>query len=233
MRMWHEAQLHHLQGMAERKDIVESALDLARDLGFDYATFVTGPGQVMPHRMALNNMPAAWRQRYRQQGYGATDPSVRHCRHSVVPLLWTDGLFRTTPEFRQDAWNHGIRHGLSLAIHDSDHQVSMLTLARQHLPVSADEFCAKVGQCLWLGNLLHQRLGARQASADGDTHGQLSGRELEILRWSAEGKTAGDIATILSLSERTVNFHISTAVKKMGMGNKLSAVVHAAQTGLL
>lgn len=61
----------------------------------------------------------------------------------------------------------------------------------------------------------------------------LSIRETEVLRWSAEGKTAEDIGLILHLSERTVNFHIANAVRKMGASNKISAVVQAILSGVL
>jgi DNA-binding CsgD family transcriptional regulator len=61
----------------------------------------------------------------------------------------------------------------------------------------------------------------------------LSTRETEVLRWSAEGKTAEDIGLILHLTERTVNFHIANAIKKMGASNKISAVVQAVLSGVL
>lgn len=61
----------------------------------------------------------------------------------------------------------------------------------------------------------------------------LTPREIEILRWSAEGKTAADIAIILSMKKRTVHFHVANAVQKMGACNKTSAVVQAALSGML
>lgn len=63
-----------------------------------------------------------------------------------------------------------------------------------------------------------------------DTH--LTSREIEILRWSSVGKTAADIAVILSMKERTVHFHVANAVQKMGVSNKMSAVVQAALNGM-
>lgn len=53
------------------------------------------------------------------------------------------------------------------------------------------------------------------------------------MKWTAEGKIASDIGMILGLSTRTVNFHISSAMKKLGANNKTSAVVMAAKSGLL
>ena len=60
----------------------------------------------------------------------------------------------------------------------------------------------------------------------------LTTREIEILKWSAEGKTAADIAIILSMKERTVHFHVANAIQKMGACNKISAVVQAALSGM-
>ena len=60
----------------------------------------------------------------------------------------------------------------------------------------------------------------------------LTSREIEILRWSAAGKTAADIAMILRMKERTVHFHVASAVQKMGVPNKTAAVVQAVLKGM-
>nr|WP_314581694.1 helix-turn-helix transcriptional regulator [uncultured Pseudomonas sp.] len=56
-------------------------------------------------------------------------------------------------------------------------------------------------------------------------------REVEVLKWTAEGNTAAEVGDILSLRSRTVNFHITNAVRKMGVKNKMSAVVKAVRDG--
>ena len=61
----------------------------------------------------------------------------------------------------------------------------------------------------------------------------LSAREAEVLRWMADGKTSSEAARILALSERTVNFHVSSALAKLGAANKTAAVVKAALLGLI
>ncbi|WP_295473218.1 helix-turn-helix transcriptional regulator [uncultured Pseudomonas sp.] len=60
----------------------------------------------------------------------------------------------------------------------------------------------------------------------------LTQREIEILKWSAKGKTAADIAIILRLKERTIHFHIASAIQKMGVCNKTAAAVQAALSGM-
>ncbi|GAB3353599.1 helix-turn-helix domain-containing protein [Lysobacter tyrosinilyticus] len=61
----------------------------------------------------------------------------------------------------------------------------------------------------------------------------LSAREVEVLRWTAEGKTASEISQIVNISERTVNFHINNAMMKLDAANKTAAVVRAVVLGLL
>jgi LuxR family transcriptional regulator, quorum-sensing system regulator BjaR1 len=55
----------------------------------------------------------------------------------------------------------------------------------------------------------------------------LTEREVQILALSAAGKSAAEIADALAISERTVNFHIGTAKRKLGAVNKTHAVALA------
>jgi len=61
----------------------------------------------------------------------------------------------------------------------------------------------------------------------------LTAREVEVLKWTADGKTSGEVSEILCVSENTVNFHVKNAVAKLRTANKTAAVVKAAMLGLL
>jgi DNA-binding NarL/FixJ family response regulator len=61
----------------------------------------------------------------------------------------------------------------------------------------------------------------------------LSERELEVLRLVAEGLPTKQIARNLSISERTVKFHVNSIFHKLGADNRAQAVALAAQRGLL
>jgi DNA-binding CsgD family transcriptional regulator len=63
--------------------------------------------------------------------------------------------------------------------------------------------------------------------------GRLTPRELDVLRWIARGKTAGEIATILGIGKRTVDEHAASAVGKLGAANRTHAVVLAIQQGII
>ena len=61
----------------------------------------------------------------------------------------------------------------------------------------------------------------------------LTERELEVLRWCKAGKTRPEIGDILSISSRTVAFHLEQIMNKLGANNQVTAVVIAIQRGLL
>ena len=60
----------------------------------------------------------------------------------------------------------------------------------------------------------------------------LNSREVEVLTWVSRGKTSLEIAQILGLSKRTVDFHIDNARDKLGTSTRTEAVLKAA-TGRL
>ena len=77
---------------------------------------------------------------------------------------------------------------------------------------------------------LLQRM-ARPAAADAPA--ALTGREVEVLRLLAQGRANKEIAADLVISERTVKFHVSAILSKLGAGNRTEAVRLAVQRGLV
>jgi DNA-binding NarL/FixJ family response regulator len=70
----------------------------------------------------------------------------------------------------------------------------------------------------------HLQRGARGGTADGDEVDQLlSARESEVLRLLAEGLTDREIAGALAISPRTVESHVSSLLRKLGVRNRAEA----------
>ncbi|MDG2527278.1 response regulator transcription factor [Caulobacter endophyticus] len=61
----------------------------------------------------------------------------------------------------------------------------------------------------------------------------LTAREIECIRFAAQGLTTGETAQCISVTERTVEFHLGNATRKLGASNKLRAVVIALQLRLI
>lgn len=61
----------------------------------------------------------------------------------------------------------------------------------------------------------------------------LTSRERQVLALLALGRTNKEIAASLVVTERTVKFHVSSIMLKLGAGNRTEAVTLAAQAGLI
>jgi DNA-binding CsgD family transcriptional regulator len=61
----------------------------------------------------------------------------------------------------------------------------------------------------------------------------LTPRELEVLTWAAQGKSAWEIGVILGITKRTVDEHIHTATRKLGAANRTQAVAIAVRDHII
>ena len=61
----------------------------------------------------------------------------------------------------------------------------------------------------------------------------LSEKEVEILEWARDGKTAWEIATIRQVSEATVKYHFRSIYSKLGVSNRAQAVGEALCQGII
>ena len=62
---------------------------------------------------------------------------------------------------------------------------------------------------------------------------ELTERELECLFWACEGKSAWEMAQIVGVAERTINFHLTSVIKKLGASNRRHAVAKGVMYGLV
>jgi DNA-binding NarL/FixJ family response regulator len=93
--------------------------------------------------------------------------------------------------------------------------------------LGADDYVTKPIDFERLAAIIEARLGQGARQQAWSRQVALNDRESECLTWSARGKSSAEIATILGLSKRTVDFHIDNACRKLGVTNRTHAVVKA------
>lgn len=62
---------------------------------------------------------------------------------------------------------------------------------------------------------------------------RLSAHEIDVLRWTMEGKAVWEVGAILNLAESTVQMHIDRAAGKLACANAHQAVLKALRLGLI
>jgi len=98
--------------------------------------------------------------------------------------------------------------------------------------LGADDYVTKPIDFDLLATIITARLAGVARSEIWPKLVQLNEREVETLTWVARGKTSAEIAQILGLTKRTVDFHIDNARIKLGAATRTQAVIKAA-TGRL
>ena len=115
--------------------------------------------------------------------------------------------------------------------------------ARKELGEAAYHAAVAAGRSMSVGQitgLARESLENATASGAHGTAGDpgaarplLTAREPAVLRLISEGLPTKQIATALSISERTVKTHIASVMNKLGVDNRAHAAVNAIQRGLL
>jgi DNA-binding NarL/FixJ family response regulator len=99
--------------------------------------------------------------------------------------------------------------------------------------LGADDYVTKPVDFEILASIIAARLGQSPRNEVFSRHVALNEREIECLTWSARGKTSPEIAQIVNISARTVNFHIENACRKLNVSTRTEAVVKATSGRLI
>jgi len=233
---WLENQIQMLLSSDTKEQLIDGLAKASGLLGFDY--FAYGLRVMLPvssPRIELiNNYPTQWKDTYDKMGYLSIDPTVLHGMQSIKPVLWEQDLFSEAPSLWEDANSFGLSHGWAQSSFSQSGVSGMLTLARSHEPISDSELSSKTPLLVWFNQLA--QIGLQEfllPEIVNTSRIKLTARETEIMRWTADGKTAYEVSVILDITERTVNFHLNNVINKFGVNNKIAATVQAVLTGLI
>nr|WP_312822132.1 LuxR family transcriptional regulator AbaR [Acinetobacter oleivorans] len=238
MENWQEDLLSASLMVKNEYQLFEVVKSTASKLGFDYCAYgMQSPLSIAePKTIMLNNYPEAWQKRYVKQQYVRVDPTVQHCMLSLQPLVWSSQSANTQSQkdFWEEARSYGLNVGWAQSSRDFIGTRGMLTLARSTDQLSEKEQKAQYTNMFWLSQTVHSSIAKIVNETEFSQFNlYLTNREKEVLRWTAEGKTSAEIAQILGVTERTVNFHLGNSMQKLNVNNKISAAIRAVMLGIL
>jgi len=194
---------------------------------FGYSTIlITGvpepPQRVEPYFL-LNGWPRGWSGQHANASYYADDPAAAWCRRTINPLEWSQaGSGPPRPE------DLGMKKGFLVPVIRASGSTSCVTMAGER-----PEFESRARRAVYMLSLYaHARaVSLLDCTVGTRPHRELTLREREVLQWIAAGKSSWDVSVILGISERTVNWLISRATRKLNAVNRTHAVVNAIRAG--
>jgi DNA-binding CsgD family transcriptional regulator len=157
-----------------------------------------------------------------------TDPVMQFCKSNSLPIRWGQENYVRSQQghMHEEMAYWGMRSGIAIGLHQASgshfslgfdsperwqaddqahpHRVAAFSLVSAHAQVAA-ETCRH----------------------------PLTSREVDVLQWTAAGKTASEVGTILSISEKTVTKHVANAAAKLDCYSKHQAVIRAIRLGLV
>jgi DNA-binding NarL/FixJ family response regulator len=127
---------------------------------------------------------------------------------------------------------------MAVLLHDSDevclhqlldHDVAGVILKSDTPETLAEAIRAVAAGQVWFSSALSPQFWLRKK----EQSNKLSGRELEVLRLTAEEKTDKEIAQTLQITERTVRYHLESINIKLSTSTRTGAVAEAIRHKLI
>jgi len=222
-----------IEGTPEMEATVGALRDLLKVSHVVYHSSKLGASPSVDPYIRLT-YPDSWIKRYLQMGYIDVDPVIREGFLRTLPFDWRELEISTQAEmaFLMDAFAHQVGpHGYSIPVRSKNGHRALFSIAFAGSPDEWAEFL-RVNQpaLVLIANRLHRRV-ISEVLGESDTH--LTTREIECLRWVAQGKSAPEIADILKISSHTARDYLKSSRFKLDCVTSAQAVSKAVKLGLL
>ncbi len=219
--------------------------DFFLDLGFRYVNIGVASLSDSGVLGMYSNMREAWMSHYVESGYHECDVMFDYAISNDTARLCDPANNLELPsrnkarsdQMLAEVQEEGLRSSLILPRHSavSDHMIGF-NLCTDLDKLETGRMCDAHQYAISLGAALTQT--AIIEDVEGDSYGtfwlpiandpvKLSAREMEVLKWLSEGLRNDRIADRLKISNATVNFHVTSAKKKLGAKTREQAVAIA------
>lgn len=232
--------LDDLQSVDNRHEAFQTFRRIAESIGFSGVMFVsrnTGAGWV--EDIAETSYPDNWVKHYIQSGYTRTDPTRRYLIRNPTPVFWSEiSSFLRKKEclIFDGAKCFGILSGISVPLYEAGALVGGVGFsADTKIPEdprlkSTVIIAAQIFSTVYNQIVAEERGGGLEST---EISPALSKREREVLFLLSTGMGNQDIADALHISHSATVHHLKNLFEKLGVGNRVSAVVKGIKLGLV
>lgn len=208
--------------------------ELIKQCEFDYYQFnlFLPSGLLQSHVSVFSHSPSNWLEHYWQNQLAAHDPLLLMSLRQNQPIVWSE-LSRMDTVMTEPGQaimrlraEYGMREGITFPIHSGQGHHGILHISREQ--ITGDIFPG-----IHLFGTIYPYIFQKACELMSPPSPNLSERERQCLFWVSEGKTSWEAAKILGITERTVNFHLNSAIRKTGCKNRYQAIARNVAAGQL
>ena len=219
--------------------------EIMHRMGFSSFMYGVATGQTL-HRderfFTWTTAPRGWVAEYDQNSYVEIDPRASYAFTSLSPpLIWDKRIANGDPKaelFLSRAATYGIGSGLAVFMLDYQSRVLVcLNQPERRLTEKRRKQISKcMGDAMQLASIFHlifMRSVIEKGIPPLQQGSPLSARERQCLQLAARGMVGPEIGHKLEITERTVNFHFSNIISKLGVLNRHEAIAMGVAHGLI
>ncbi|WP_234843565.1 autoinducer-binding transcriptional regulator TraR [Sinorhizobium meliloti] len=234
MEIWFQ-KLINVTAVARTREMFNEALtELARELGFEYYAYLN----LQPvGTFAVSNYSPEWQDRYFSKSFSEIDPVVLIAKSTMRAFTWSSEntrkvRSRQVRQFYLDAAGFGIRSGITIPVATAFRRMAMLTIASHKPSLSLNLDIDPVAAATAVAQL-HVRIEQAELEPTAKPSIRMTAKQALMLKWSAEGKSMRDIATIENMTYANVNFHMNNARRKLDASTQAQATALATKLRII
>lgn len=185
-----------------------------------------------------HSYPQDWINCYLSNSFHSVDPVLSFSMHKKEPFLWRD-IDHTPTQDNTDlfclARDYGLEEGVSYAFGNGSggDKKSLISIAGSKKSMYQIHDKIRVIASLLLPLIHDVNLRTFFRRKTNLKFVNLSGRERDVLAWTADGKSVEEIGKIMSISQDTVKYHMKNLNHKLNTVNKFHAVSTALRLGII
>ncbi len=219
------------------EEVFRLFLDALAALGYDRVMYsaLANMAQGGTSPAIMRNYPDDWIRHYVEQGYVQSDPVRRTCITARRPFAWSE--IDRSPDFSAkhlkifaEARSAGLYDGVAIPLHGPYGEVMGVGLASSTGGTDPLRHLNKINV---LATQFHTAYTGLVAPPLAPVAVRLTEREREVLKWCLAGKSNSIIGEVLSVSEKTIEFHLTNIFTKLDVSTRVAAVVKALHLGLI